>query len=178
MTDEPKLPILLYDQLATVRTSELLAMMNPDIAAEIIRETGGTCDASAFVRELAAEIDRRIPPRDPRVGKLCRLSARVSFPHPDRVGRIVAVDPSGALRFREETWTEEYLDLRVAAAEVVEWLEESPSSGTRPDVTEKQAERDAELRAALAKSSEMTSEQRERQRESFARGNVAAGEDD
>jgi len=49
-------------------------------------------------------------------------------------------------------------------------------SGTFGGVSDKQAERNAEVRAMLADAPEMTSEQRERQRESFARGNVMAGE--
>lgn len=40
----------------------------------------------------------------------------------EALGRIVSVEPGGALHFRADAWTALYEDLRINAADIAEWL--------------------------------------------------------
>lgn len=68
---------------------------------------------------IAAEIDRRIPVPDPRIGKPLKV------PGWDRPVRVVAVEPSGALRVRRDDEGPEALDRRVDPARIApgDWVD-------------------------------------------------------
>lgn len=108
------------DDLATVRTSDLLAMQ---VALALASEGGGSKDDSVlYLRAVAAEIDRRIPSRDTRVGRRCRLLPRVIGYGIAAVGRIVSAETGGALHYRSDAWTSEHQDLRIKPGDIAEWL--------------------------------------------------------
>ena len=65
---------------------------------------------------IAEEIDRRIPVPDPRIGRLCEY-------HPVmRAARVVSIEPGGALRLREDGWSDAPHDIR-AAPDEVKWID-------------------------------------------------------
>ncbi len=79
------------DIIGIMKTSDLIAALAADPARLAI----------------AAEIDRRMPVPDPRIGKLFRLLS-----WDGKIARCVAVEPGGALRFREDGWSPSMCDYR------------------------------------------------------------------
>lgn len=104
--------------IRTVPTSELIAALITDAQLRARRAVDEQVSAKARAA-IAAEIDRRIPASDPRIGKLCRLrDSHVA------IARCVAIEPGGALRLRDDRWSPYMSDYR-AMPDEVEWIEES-----------------------------------------------------
>lgn len=102
--------------IKTVPTSELVAALITDAQLRARRAVDEQESTEARLA-IAAEIDRRIPVPDPRIDKMCRpINSHVS------IARVVAVEPGGALRLRDDSWSPAMSDYR-AAPDDVEWVE-------------------------------------------------------
>ena len=78
-----------------------------------------TVGGISWIEAIAAEIDRRIPVPDPRIGKLC-----VPALGADPV-RVVGVEAGGLLRCRADGWPREAVEMRVDPDTIApsDWIE-------------------------------------------------------